>query len=398
MLEVTTMDQRMVAEDDPERRWLLSEEARRVATALACLAPRRKLIMALHLDGFSSAEIAHETGISQVSVRSHLRYAREQLRNLYWGKMAGRPAGHEGWFLDRRCVFMTNKTNDDRDFEEWLRAGVDNLVAAVESHLDVETTLAEVMARATDEECSRLGSHSERLTPIVAPRLSPRKGAVQQAQLASVAARLVSPTWARFSSMRRLVSVAAGIAILTLMVLTVCAPSNMLSPQLPVSDAGMSPGAPTSSPNLGVAKSLHNPDPPISDPDAEILPNVASASYVIEFKANTAIFADAAAAQEVIQDVIWTYGRTSATLGSYKPPVDQRPKVVVTGYAAAFVSADSARALSAERVRAVADLLVASGVRAQDLTISSVGYDRLANVDADPHDPAQRVVTILFVT
>jgi RNA polymerase sigma factor (sigma-70 family) len=83
ILEMEATDLRLVADDDPERHWLLSEEDRWVAGALACLAPHRKCVMALHLDGFSTAEIARVMGIKESTVRSHLRHARAQLsRNL----------------------------------------------------------------------------------------------------------------------------------------------------------------------------------------------------------------------------------------------------------------------------------------------------------------------------
>jgi RNA polymerase sigma-70 factor (ECF subfamily) len=83
ILKMAAADLRPVADDDPERHWLLSEEDRWVARALACLAPHRRWVMALHLDGFSTAEIARVTGIKENTVRSHLRHAREQLsRNL----------------------------------------------------------------------------------------------------------------------------------------------------------------------------------------------------------------------------------------------------------------------------------------------------------------------------
>jgi RNA polymerase sigma factor (sigma-70 family) len=83
ILKIAAVDLRLVTDDDPERQWLLSEEDKWVARALACLAPHRRWVMALHLDGFSTAEIARVTGTKESTVRSHLRHAREQLsRNL----------------------------------------------------------------------------------------------------------------------------------------------------------------------------------------------------------------------------------------------------------------------------------------------------------------------------
>jgi RNA polymerase sigma factor (sigma-70 family) len=83
ILKIAAADLRLVADDDPERQWLLSEEDRWVARALACLAPNRRCVMALHLDGLSTAEITRVTGIKESTVRSHLRHARQQLlRNL----------------------------------------------------------------------------------------------------------------------------------------------------------------------------------------------------------------------------------------------------------------------------------------------------------------------------
>jgi RNA polymerase sigma factor (sigma-70 family) len=81
-LKVAATDPCLVVDDNPERHWLLSEEDKWVARALGCLAPQRRLVMTLHLDGFSTAEIARVTGIKENTVRSHLRHAREQLSRI----------------------------------------------------------------------------------------------------------------------------------------------------------------------------------------------------------------------------------------------------------------------------------------------------------------------------
>jgi diguanylate cyclase (GGDEF)-like protein len=49
-----------------------------------------------------------------------------------------------------RDDFVTNNANDERNIDGLLRAGADELVAAIASRVDVETALAEVMARAAD--------------------------------------------------------------------------------------------------------------------------------------------------------------------------------------------------------------------------------------------------------
>jgi len=49
---------------------------------LARLTPRRRAVMALHLEGFDATEIAAIVAMTPATVRSHLRHAREQLRGL----------------------------------------------------------------------------------------------------------------------------------------------------------------------------------------------------------------------------------------------------------------------------------------------------------------------------
>jgi diguanylate cyclase (GGDEF)-like protein len=56
--------------------------------------------------------------------------------------------------------FVTSKANDDRKLDGLLRAGADDLVAAIASRVDVETALAEVMARAAEEDSFPPGSSS----------------------------------------------------------------------------------------------------------------------------------------------------------------------------------------------------------------------------------------------
>jgi RNA polymerase sigma factor (sigma-70 family) len=54
----------------------------RVLAAIGKLSGVRRLVMALHYAGFSTAEIAAEINTTESTVRSHLRHARRQLREL----------------------------------------------------------------------------------------------------------------------------------------------------------------------------------------------------------------------------------------------------------------------------------------------------------------------------
>ncbi|MER0242960.1 sigma-70 family RNA polymerase sigma factor [Streptomyces sp. HSW2009] len=58
----------------------LSDEQRRVIALLTALPPRQRAAMAWHLDGFSTAEIAAETGMTPAAVYQNLKRAREALR------------------------------------------------------------------------------------------------------------------------------------------------------------------------------------------------------------------------------------------------------------------------------------------------------------------------------
>lgn len=60
----------------------LSEEAKQVYEAIACLPPKQRQVMAWHYDGYQAGEIAKILGMSQELVRSHLRYARKRLKQL----------------------------------------------------------------------------------------------------------------------------------------------------------------------------------------------------------------------------------------------------------------------------------------------------------------------------
>ncbi|HEY0689412.1 MAG TPA: sigma-70 family RNA polymerase sigma factor [Kribbella sp.] len=65
-------------EDDSQLR--ARDEYRWVLTVLSCLPAQQRLVMAWHLDGFDTSEIADCLGISAASVRSHLRFARQRLK------------------------------------------------------------------------------------------------------------------------------------------------------------------------------------------------------------------------------------------------------------------------------------------------------------------------------
>jgi DNA-directed RNA polymerase specialized sigma24 family protein len=66
----------VAAHEDDYRR----DEYRWVLGLLGCLPAQQRLVMAWHLDGFDTAEIADCLGISAASVRSHLRFARQRLK------------------------------------------------------------------------------------------------------------------------------------------------------------------------------------------------------------------------------------------------------------------------------------------------------------------------------
>lgn len=66
--------------DDGVSRYEHVEQQDLLLQALARLSPQQRRVMAWHLDGFTSDEIAEMTGIQQATVRSNLRHAREKLR------------------------------------------------------------------------------------------------------------------------------------------------------------------------------------------------------------------------------------------------------------------------------------------------------------------------------
>ncbi|MGM1061526.1 RNA polymerase sigma factor [Saccharothrix sp. Mg75] len=53
-----------------------------LAHLLGALPTRQRLVVAWHLDGFTSEEVATATGWSAGTVRSHLRHAKDRLRRL----------------------------------------------------------------------------------------------------------------------------------------------------------------------------------------------------------------------------------------------------------------------------------------------------------------------------
>lgn len=74
------------------------------------------------------------------------------------------------------------------------------------------------------------------------------------------------------------------------------------------------------------------------------------------------------------------------------PPGDRR--IRVTGYTAAFGSAQTSRDLSRERARVIGLLLEQAGVRPEEYEIEGVGHDRRADPTRGPQDQAQRVVVL----
>lgn len=58
----------------------LSEENRRVMDALRSLPKKQRKVFALHYDGWKHNEIADHLGMTEGTVRSHLRHARENLK------------------------------------------------------------------------------------------------------------------------------------------------------------------------------------------------------------------------------------------------------------------------------------------------------------------------------
>ncbi|MDG6105628.1 sigma-70 family RNA polymerase sigma factor [Dactylosporangium aurantiacum] len=58
----------------------LGEEHRRVMAALRSLPPNQRKVFALHYDGWKHTEIADHLGMTEGTVRSHLRHARENLK------------------------------------------------------------------------------------------------------------------------------------------------------------------------------------------------------------------------------------------------------------------------------------------------------------------------------
>jgi RNA polymerase sigma factor (sigma-70 family) len=70
------------AHDDTDKLRALDEH-RQVLALLGCLPLQQRLVMAWHLDGFEAPEIAECLGISAASVRSHLRFARQRLKQEF---------------------------------------------------------------------------------------------------------------------------------------------------------------------------------------------------------------------------------------------------------------------------------------------------------------------------
>jgi len=60
--------------------WMLKEEQRSVIARIRTLPYRQRLVIALHLDGFTNTEIARSIGIDPQTVGSHLRHAKARLR------------------------------------------------------------------------------------------------------------------------------------------------------------------------------------------------------------------------------------------------------------------------------------------------------------------------------
>jgi RNA polymerase sigma factor (sigma-70 family) len=59
------------------------EEWPLVVALLRQLPDKQRMVMAWHLDGFTTIEIAEHIGIDSATVRSHLRHARTRLKALY---------------------------------------------------------------------------------------------------------------------------------------------------------------------------------------------------------------------------------------------------------------------------------------------------------------------------
>ncbi len=69
------------------------EEHRQLLRDLAGLPPRRRLVFAWHLDGYTNAEIAAQVKMSPSTVRSNLRHARRAMEKVYLDRQRG--AGDE---------------------------------------------------------------------------------------------------------------------------------------------------------------------------------------------------------------------------------------------------------------------------------------------------------------
>lgn len=67
----------------------LKEEEARVYAALAGLPPLQRQVMAWHLDGFGTAEIAATLGKTQEAVRQNLSRARARLKDMLLSETAG---------------------------------------------------------------------------------------------------------------------------------------------------------------------------------------------------------------------------------------------------------------------------------------------------------------------
>jgi RNA polymerase sigma-70 factor (ECF subfamily) len=68
--------------DDGVSRYEHVEQQDLLLQNLARLSPQQRRVMAWHLDGFTSDEIATMTGVRQATVRSNLRHARGRLRQI----------------------------------------------------------------------------------------------------------------------------------------------------------------------------------------------------------------------------------------------------------------------------------------------------------------------------
>jgi RNA polymerase sigma-70 factor (ECF subfamily) len=86
---VEALPERLQFYDDPVE---LGEQAAAVYSALAALPDRPRQVMAWHLDGYETGEIARRLGLTPAAVRQNLCRARERLRQLL-GPLRGEQEG-----------------------------------------------------------------------------------------------------------------------------------------------------------------------------------------------------------------------------------------------------------------------------------------------------------------